>query len=396
VKAFIAARRSGTPSTRKLSDGGGLYLMITESGTPMWRLKFRLGGKEQLLALGAYPDVGLEAVRERRRLAKAQISDGQNPATVRRVARASSLSASDTTFGGVAALWLEKQKREWSGIHYEKSERALERDVLPTLGALPIADITAAMIADTVERISKRGATETAGRVLQHITRIYRLARSRGLVRENVAVDVHEVLPRRRSKLGRPALVKFDELRDVLRRADLAPLSPAVRLANRLIAFTAQRIGNVVTATWDQFNLDADVPLWTIPRALMQVKDREHDHRVVLGPTIAAELTAWQSMTSSEGYVFPSPTGRAFIGREGVEKIYRVTLGLDGIHSPHAWRTSFSTMARDLGEFERDVVELVLDHVSDSQTVRVYNKAQRLPQRVKLAEWWDSQLTRTG
>jgi integrase len=179
------------------------------------------------------------------------------------------------------------------------------------------------MIADVVERIGARGAHERAGRVLQHVTGIFRLARSRGMVRDNVAIDVREVLPRRKQRVGRPALVNFDELRDVLRRSDLAPISPAVRLANRLIAFSVQRIGNVVSATWDQFELNGDTPVWTIPREQKKVRDREGDHCVPLGPTIAGELSAWRDATGGRGFVFPSPSGkREYVGRETIEKLY--------------------------------------------------------------------------
>ena len=95
---------------------------------------------------------------------------------------------------------------------------------------------------------------------LQHINGTFRLARSRGLIGENVAADVREVFPKRKRRSGRPALITFDELRDVLRRADLVPISPSVRLANRLIAFSAQQIGNVVAAMWDQFELESAAP----------------------------------------------------------------------------------------------------------------------------------------
>jgi integrase len=371
-----------------------MYLALTPAGTAVWRIKYRLGGKERLYAAGVYPDVSLEAARAQRATLKEHLRAGRDPLKARLVERhAASLSA-DATFTSVASTWLDKQQRAWSGIHFDKSKRALERDVLPTIGALPISDITAAMLADVVERIAARGAEETAARVLQHITGIFRLARSRGLVRDNVSIDVREVLPRRKQQTGRPAIVNFDELRDVLRRADLAPIAPATRLANRLIAFTVQRIGNVVTATWPQLELDGQHPVWTIPRAQMKVRNREGDHRVPLGPTIAAELRAWRDAIGKEGYVFPSPSGkREYVGRETIEKLYSEVLNLDGRHSPHAWRTSFSTLARDVGELDRDVIELLLDHVSDSQVIRTYNRAQRFRHRVEAAAWWDHELT---
>jgi hypothetical protein len=73
--------------------------------------------------------------------------------------------------------------------------------------------------------------------------------------------------------------------------------------------------------------------------------------------------------------------------------MYRVTLGLANKHSPHGWRSAFSTLARDNG-FERDVVELALDHVHDSEVVRAYDRGERLAQRIKLMNWWDEQLTK--
>jgi integrase len=393
VKSFVAKARAGTSTIGKLSDGGGLYLTLTPAGTAVWRVKYRIDGKERVFAAGIYPDVSLAAAREQRAEVKAHLRSGRDPVQSRALERHAATLSTNSTFSSVASSWLDKQKRGWSGIHYAKSERGLKRDVLPIIGELPIDQITSAMVANVVEKVAARGAEETAGRILQHISGIFRLARSRGLLHENVAVDVREVLPRRKRRTGRPALIVFDELRDVLRRADLAPVSPSVRLANRLIAFSAQRIGDVVAATWDQFDLESDAPTWTIPREQMKVRDRDGDHRVPLGPTIAGELLAWRKATGGKGVVFPSPSGkRSFVGREAIEKLYSEVLELDGRHSPHSWRTAFSTLSREVGDFDRDVVELALDHISDSRVIRAYNRAQRFDQRVRLARWWDAQL----
>jgi integrase len=123
----------------------------------------------------------------------------------------------------------------------------------------------------------------------------------------------------------------------------------------------------------------------------MKVKSRLIDQRIPLSPEIAAELRQWQGVTGSKGYVFPSPAGGKHIGRESIEKVYRVTLGLDGKHSPHGWRSSFSTLARDNGT-ARDVVELALDHAHDNEVVRAYDRGARFDERVKLFKWWGKQL----
>jgi integrase len=283
------------------------------------------------------------------------------------------------------------RKRGWSKIHFEKSAQAIERDVISRIGGFRVGDITAAIVAPVVQAIANRGSLETASKVLQHINAIFRYAEGRGLCTSNPAIAAKELLPRKREHSQRPALLSFDALGDVLRRADMAMLSPAVRVAHRLLAFSAARIGNVIEAEWNEFDLGRS-PRWTIPRRKMKMRDRTHDHVILLGPTIANELRIWRNTTGGKGYVFPSPTGRKTITHEALEKVYRVTLSLNGKHSPHGWRSSFSTLAKENG-FSTDAVELALDHVGDTATVRAYDRGHRLEERARLSIWWDTQLS---
>ena len=107
---------------------------------------------------------------------------------------------------------------------------------------------------------------------------------------------------------------------------------------------------------------------------------------------MADELRQWQNDIGSKGFVFPSPTGNKHIGREGVEKMYRITLKLSGKHSPHGWRSAFSTLTHDHG-FAHDVIELTLDHVHANEVARAYDRGERFIERVKLLEWWGQQLS---
>jgi integrase len=374
-----------------LSDGGGMYLTVTPAGTPAWRVKYRLSGKERLYSIGTYPAISLEAARAEREIIKAHLRAGRDPVKERELGRAAAAVASGQTFESLAADWLAKQRKDWSKIHYDKSSRALERDVYPRLGSLPLRDITPAMVAGVVETIVKRGARDTAAKVLQHIGGVFRLAQARGMRHDNPAEPVREVLPAKKQAGRMPALLTFPALGGILRGAEAAHLSPAVRMAHRLCAFTAARISNVVEAEWQEFHLDTDLPMWIIPRSKMKSQDRPHDHKIILGPIIAEELRHWQRTAGDGGYVFRSPAGGKHITRESLEKAYRVTLGLADRHTPHGWRAAFSTLARDDG-FEREVVELALDHIHDNDVARAYDRGERLQQRLKLMTWWGEQL----
>lgn len=394
VKAFAA--KGASVIGKKLADGGGMYLTITPAGSAIWRIKYRFSGAERTYTIGAYPGVTLEKARAEREEVKAQLREGRDPVQARNVEKAENAAASGNTFEELATAWLEKERKAWSEIHYEKSKQALERDVLPALGKLPVRDITPLMVTNVVEAIVKRGVRDTAAKILQHVTGVFRFAQSRGLRNDNPALPAREALPRAKAARGRPALLDWPQLGDVLRRAEAANLSRAVRMAHRLCAFTAARISNAVEAEWSEFDLEADVPLWTIPRTKMKARDRHHDHKVVLCPRIAEELREWRDVVGGKGHVFRSPAGGAYITREALEKAYRVTLGLKNKHTPHGWRAAFATLARDEDEggFNREVVELTLDHIHDNEVARAYDRGERLKQRVKLMAWWGEHLTK--
>lgn len=387
VQAFVKKAESG----KKLADGGGLHLFITPAGGATWRIKYRVEGKEKLYSIGPYPLISLAAARVELGEVKSLLLEGKDPVTNRRVSRAAHAASAENTFEAIAKEWLAMKQREWSVVHHTKSSRAFERDVYPSIGNLPIAQITPAIVAKAIEDIHKRDVLETASRILQHVNGVFRYAQAKGLCRDNAAAPAREILPRKKDSGRMPALLDFPSLGDILRRAEIARLSPSVRMAHRLCAFTAARIGNVVNAEWREFHLDDEQAVWVIPRKKMKVTTRDIDHRVPLCPEITGELKQWREICGARGYVFPSPAGGKFIGRESIEKVYRVTLGLDGKHSPHGWRSALSTLARDHG-FSREVVELALDHAHDNEVARAYDRGERFAQRVELFKWWGAHL----
>jgi len=387
IRAFVADGKLGG----KLSDGGGLYLHLTAAGGAVWRVKYRLHGKEKLYSIGAYPLIPLASARLEHDEVKLLIRRGVDPVMHRRIARVESAASANATLLSVSEEWLKMKKREWSAGHFIKSVRAFERDIYPSLGRLPVASITPALVAAAIQAIQKRGVQETASRILQHLAGVFRYAQAKGLCRDNPAIPAREVLPRKKNTTHMPALLNFKELGEILRRAQIARISPAVHQAHRLCAFTAARIGNVIGAQWSEFDLDGELPVWTIPRAKMKVTSRVLDHRIPLGMEIAEELRRWRALIGNRGYLFPSPSGRDNISRESIEKMYRETLRLGGRHSPHGWRSAFSTLSREYG-FERDVVELALDHVHDDEVARAYDRGERFSRRIELYRWWGQQL----
>jgi integrase len=333
-------------------------------------------------------------------LVKEQVEQGLDPVTERRARRAERIVETQQAFAEVAQAWLAKQQGEWAAIHFSKSKRALERDVLPTLGKLPVSRITTAMVAGVIDRIQQRGVRDTTQKILQHVRSIFRYAQAKGLRQDNPAEPVVEILSKAPDVVHHPALLSFPELGDILRKAEVAGITPGVRLAHRLIAFTGSRIGNVVAAKWAHFDLDAEPASWRIPRSEMKIRGggHVHDHRVILPRQIAAELRRWRRTQDQQVYVFPGHQGRSHLSREALEKALRDTLGLGGIHSPHGWRSALSTRVREDTDFDAELVDLSLDHIHASDVAMAYDRGQRLAKRVALMAWWGDalELAETG
>ena len=425
-KAKIDAWLKTEPAAfKKLADGGALFLVAQRSGNASWQMRVpptaaqvaaavkrqlerASDGKEQkfwrptqTISLGVYPEVSLAEAREERDRLRKQVKQGLDPVVERKVARVESLAASGVTFQAVAELWLAKEKVGWSDVHYTKSARALERDVYPALGAIPIGRISVPMVSAVIDRVQKRGGgrRETAAKLLQHVKSVFRFAQAKGLRPDNPAEPVIELLDVAPPVQGHPALLQWSELGDILRRAEVCNASPAVRLCNRLLAYTSVRLANGVAARWQDMDLDAVPARWSIPRQSMkgdlEAKAAGVPHTVFLHPHLVEHLRRWKAAQPAKAvYLFKGNQGRAHISKEAVEKMLRVTLDLRDKHTPHGWRSAFSTRAKDDTKFDRELIELTLDHETKTSVEAAYDRGERLEKRLPLAMWWQEQLSK--
>ena len=80
----------------KLFDGGGLFLLVTPQGGKSWRLKYRIEGKEKLLAFGTYPEVSLSEAREKREEARRLLAKDIDPGAVKKAMKTAKAETADT------------------------------------------------------------------------------------------------------------------------------------------------------------------------------------------------------------------------------------------------------------------------------------------------------------
>lgn len=160
----------------KLSDGGGLHLLIQLNGSKLWRLAYRWAGKQKTIALGTYPAVSLAKARKGRDSAKRLLADGQDPAVQKRREKLAAKASAGSTFKCVALECLEKQRSAVTSRYADLVLHRLQLDIFPSLGARPIADVDAPEPFAVLQKVENRGAIEQARRHGQICSQVFRHA----------------------------------------------------------------------------------------------------------------------------------------------------------------------------------------------------------------------------
>jgi hypothetical protein len=248
----------------KLSDGGGMYLLVTPKGASYWRLDYRLAGKRRTLALGVYPTVSLSNARVRREEARALLDKNTDPSIAKKASKRLAKLANVNTFDAIAREWLEKQRNRLSPRYQALLLARIEADIFPLIGSRLIADIDAPELLEALRKVEKRGALETARRLRQICGQVFRYAVATGRVTRDPSVDLKGALSSPGRKRGHKAMAR-EELPGFLAAVEAYDGDPRTRLALRLIVLTFVRTAELRGARWSEFeNLEGEDALWRI------------------------------------------------------------------------------------------------------------------------------------
>src|SRR5271166_6276368 len=279
IKAAKASQRIA-----KLSDGSGLQLWITPDGAKRWRLAYRYNGRQKTLAIGVYPTIGLHDAREARDQARRLLAAGQDPTLTKRLAKVSKLAASANTFEAIADELLEKKRREARAERTTSKVEWLLSLARPDLGVRPIADITAPEILRVLKSVETRGRLETAKRLRATIGQVFRFAVATGRADMDPTAALRGAIASPVVQ-HRAAIIEPKAFGGLLRAIATYEGAPETRAALELMALTFVRPGELRTAEWSEFDLDAAV--WSIAAEKMKMR---RPHRVPLAPQALAIL----------------------------------------------------------------------------------------------------------
>jgi integrase len=376
------------PKSYKIADGEGLFLVIMPSGSKYWRLKYFFAGKEKLLALGVYPEVGLADARERRAQARKVLAGGNDPGETKKEAKRLATLKSASAFEVVAREWFEKRKHEWAPSSSDTMLARLETYILPKLGQRPIADISAPEVLAMLRVVEDKGALETARRVMQMCGQIFMYAIATGRAERNPVPDLRGAL--KAPVVKHHSFLRASDLPVFLEKLEAYDGGLQTKLALQLLLLTFVRTKELREAQWQE--IDWDNAEWRIPAERMKMREL---HIVPLSSQAISVLRELEKHSGTRQFVFPNhhkPT--AFMSENTMlYALYR--MGYHSRATGHGFRSTASTILNEHG-FRPDVIERQLAHSERNQVSAAYNHAQYLPERRQMMQWWADYLDKVA
>lgn len=387
------AIRNAKPGSRlqKISDGRGLQLHITTTGSKLWRLAYRFDGKQKLMALGIYPDISLAQARQATDEARKLLAVGMDPMEQRKAERQDQKRTVENTFETIARKWWAHWSPMRSPRHAEYVIRRLETDVFPVVGERPIDEILAPEIVQMVKTIEERGALDIAKRSLQTCGQIFRYAIAHGCATRNPATDIRpsDVLVSRRKQ--NYARLDAKELPELLRHIEVYQGSSVTRMAMKLMAMklmamTFVRTSELIGARWEEFDLQN--ARWDIPSERMKMRT---PHIVLLSRQAVQLLQNLYTLTGHRELLFPGERNpKTPMSNNTILKALE-RMGYKGRMTGHGFRGIASTVLHEEG-WSHEHIELQLAHQERDNTSAAYNHALYLKPRADMMQWWSDYL----
>lgn len=375
-----AALRATKPESKsyKIAAGGGLYLEVMPGGSKLWRWKYRLDGKENRYAMGSYPDLPLKEARELAEAARKLVKKGIHPAQQKKIDRVKSVHEQANTFEAIAKEWLAL--KDWEEVTKKRRLDMLKRVVFPTIGDLPVKDISPPVILNILKKAADKNGPSVMAEAKRTLFGIFELAAETFRVDANPVHQWREALPKNKTQHKRA--LTSTEIGQLLRDVDGHGGNYQTQCAFNLMWLTLARPSEVVEAEWAEVDLDSAT--WRIPAERMK-KRREH---VIPLPTQAVSLLrGMKTITGDKKHLFPHRDDRK---KPMVTASFRQMLnilGWSGKFSPHATRTTGSTRLNEMG-FSPDWIERQLAHTEPNSVRRTYNHADYLKDRAKMMQHW--------
>lgn len=382
VERRLKARFVKSAPPGRHTDGGGLYLVVDQSGARRWLLRIMVHGKRRDFGLGSFPVVDLEEAREKAIDYRRIVKSGGNP-----IVDSQKSAKAHATFEEVAKMMHQRQiiPNNRNGKHVDQWINTLQKYAFPRIGHMAIREISRSDVMDVLEPVwlTKQ---ETARRLYQRLSAVFRYALAKEYRSDGNPVDgLRDALPAQKKEVEHFTAVDWIQVPTIFEW--LEEKDSVSSLALRFTILTAVRSGPVRNAVWSEF--DDSLTFWNIPKGKMK---SNKDFTVPLPEEATRILEVAKRMPQSpEGFVFPSPTKpERPLSDAAMRKLLQSEFpGL----TVHGFRTSFRQWTEEATDFSREVKEYALAHSIQNKTEAAYRRLDYIEQREEMMAQWASTIS---
>ena len=369
----------------RIADGRAMYLLVSPAGGKLWRLKFRLDGKERVLALGQYPDVGIADARDKRDAARKLIAKGIDPVAHKRGQRDAKHQAAGYPFSAAAEAYFNHNEAAWSQSHRRDVRRILD-ELNAAVGNKPMAAIEPEDIEAVIGKIEGRDALTYARDVRLYFRCVVRHHNQTNR-KHRIADPSNDLVIKKAPKVRHHAALEPSEVGPFLRKLQHSAASHLVRIAIRVLLLTAVRTTELRKAQWRE--IDAKAKLWRIPAGRMKTGV---EHVVPLAPQTLDLFAELRTLTGEGELLFPNLLEPKQPMSEGaIISAIRLRLNYAGRMTGHGARSVFSSWCNEQG-FNADAIERQLAHAPRDAVRAAYNRSDYLPERRRMMVAWANYL----
>lgn len=352
----IRATRASEKPVRK-ADGKGLYIETFPNGSKLWRLKYRIAGKEKRLALGAYPEVSLAEARRRRDDARAKVEQGIDPSLERKRDKAAAKVSAADSFESIAEEYIAKMRKEGRAIATVSKTTWFLSLLKPAIGRLPVSEVDPQLLLSALRKLENKGNFETAKKTRSFASRVFRYAVATARAKADPAALLKGALVAPRAT-HYAAIIEPTKLGELLRAIDGYTGSPITRLAMQIAPHVFVRPGELRHADWSEFDLEEAV--WRIPAGKMKSR---RPHAVPLSSQVIALLSELGRLTGPKGFVFPAlHTSLRPMSENTINAGFRRMGFTKDDVTAHGLRATASTLLNESGLWNPDAIERALAH----------------------------------
>ncbi|MFZ4580916.1 MAG: tyrosine-type recombinase/integrase [Myxococcota bacterium] len=329
------------------------------------------------MTLGTYPEMTVAQAHAALGEAMTAREAGRDPGQT--AVQANLAERQAPTFAVLAKLYLELHAAPRKKDKGDRDSRALQRDVVPIIGAMKAETVTRRDVIALLDGIVARGAPIQANRTLALVRKIFNFGIGRDILQQNPCYRV--AAPAQEHQRDR--VLAEGELQSLLANLSTAAISTESRLALRFQLLTAQRCGEALAVRWDE--IDLSTGWWTIPSSKAKNKLA---HRVPLSPQALAVLADARGLNPDRQTVFPSPRGdRPMVETAVARAVFRNLEHLGaGRFSPHDLRRTAASHMTGMG-LSRLVVSKILNHVERGVTAVYDRHSYDSDKRAALDAW---------